>query len=44
LFKERVSLLKTLRRLSPNSSLPNLDVRFYTASDARVLAISDKDE
>jgi hypothetical protein len=44
LFRERVSLLKALRWLSPNSSLLQLSIRSYMACHARVLMISDKDE
>jgi hypothetical protein len=31
LFREKVSFFKASRRLSPNSSLLKLSVRFYTA-------------
>jgi hypothetical protein len=41
---EKVSLFKALRRLSPKSSLLELDVRSYMACHARVLMISDKEK
>jgi hypothetical protein len=44
LFRKKVSFFKASRRLSPNSSLLNLDVRSYMAWHERVLMISDKDE
>jgi hypothetical protein len=41
LFREKVSLFKALQRLSPNSSMLELDIRSYMSCHARVLTISD---
>jgi hypothetical protein len=44
LFREKVSIFKASRRLSPNSSLLKLGVRSYTACHVRVLTISDEEK